>query len=180
MIASHECESKSSILAFDERVIKQVQEVERHTLVHIDTVQLYNFYDYIPLPDKSKWVENDTISISVANVTQEVVDYCHEYGTKVCVWIDTESGRVIENEDHYRNMMNLNVDYICTDYVIAARDFVQKETLRRQQRKVSIEVEKLKTPEKEEIETNSVANTVASSTGEYDMESECAIVPVVL
>lgn len=79
-------------------------------------MQLYNFYDNIPLPEKTEWILNDTISVSAANVTKGVVDFCHAHGTKVCVWVDTVSANVIEGEAHYRNMLTLGVDYIVTDF----------------------------------------------------------------
>lgn len=107
-------------MSFDERVTQEV----RSCVQNVKTVQLYNFYDDIPLPERNKWIENDTISISAFNVTKEVVDFCHEHGTKVAVWIDTETAYIVENDEHYLKMMGLQVDYIITDFPLKARQFV--------------------------------------------------------
>lgn len=51
----HDCLSKSHILSFDKRITDEVR-AQRGSL-SLNTVQLYNFYDNIPLPaDKTEWI----------------------------------------------------------------------------------------------------------------------------
>lgn len=97
----------------------------------LKTVRLYNFWEHIPLPaDRNQWIQNQTISISALHATHEVVLFCHAHNTQVCVWVDTD-GLIHEGEDHYRRMIELGVDYICTDFPLEAKAFIRQEALKR-------------------------------------------------
>jgi glycerophosphoryl diester phosphodiesterase len=119
---------RSQILSFDTKMIQEVLNLrEGFSPVYLKTVHLYNFYDHIPLPtDPQEWIKNDTISISAANATQEVVDFCHQNGTKVAVWIDLESKNVIEGPEYYKNMLQIEADYIISDFPLEAKAKIEE------------------------------------------------------
>lgn len=81
----------------------------------IDLVQLYNFFDYIELPNPDIYTSlGKGMNISSTKLTEEVVRHCHEKGKIVGVWIDSSLSK--ENLDLYFRLMDMDVDFFCSDY----------------------------------------------------------------
>ena len=89
--------------------------------MNVETIYLYNYYDYDELPDPSIYATRGAgINISSAKLTTDVVKYCHQNGKKVGVWIDREY--FTENEDFYHLILDMNVDFFCADFPLKARE----------------------------------------------------------
>ena len=69
------------ISSFDSDLIKYVKTLSSIHSYKIDTVQLYNFYDSLELPEPCEYTNSaDSINISSKKVTEEVVQNCHSKG----------------------------------------------------------------------------------------------------
>lgn len=57
----------------------------------IHTIYLTNFWNTDSLPTKEEMLEMGSgLNIQYTHITQDVVDYLHEHGKLVQVWIDAE------------------------------------------------------------------------------------------
>lgn len=84
-------------------------------------IYLYNFYDHMELPEAEVYTKlGEGINISYGKLTSEVVARCHEKGKKVGVWID--STIVQEKSEIYWELLDMKVDFFCTDYPLTAME----------------------------------------------------------
>lgn len=85
---------------------------------------MYNFNDdeELPAPDVYAF-RGSGINISSAKLTREVVEHCHAQGKLVGVWIDRHVAS--ENEEFYRHIFNMGVDFFCSDYPDAVRESIK-------------------------------------------------------
>lgn len=80
---------------------------------------LHNYYEHFELPDPEIYsCQGDGINISSTKLTREVIENCHRHGKTVGVWVNAEV--FIENDEFYRNAIEMGVDIICTDYPLEA------------------------------------------------------------
>jgi len=87
----------------------------------VEIIYLYNFHEHIELPDPSIYATKGAgINISASKLTNEVIRNCHANGKKVGVWVDAATFK--EDATFYRRMMNMGVDFFCTDYPLAAME----------------------------------------------------------
>lgn len=87
----------------------------------MEIIYLYNFYEHEELPDPSIYaVKGDGINISASKLTAEVIRNCHRNGKKVGVWVDAATFK--EDTAFYKRMMNMDVDFFCTDYPLEAME----------------------------------------------------------
>ena len=76
---------------------------------------MYNYYDHDELPSPDIYsVKGSGINISSTKLTREVVEICHLNNKLVGVWIDKDI--FSENEEFYRHIINMGVDFFCSDY----------------------------------------------------------------
>lgn len=115
LIKKYDLTGHCCVSSFDALLLEELSRLRQQHEVHVDIIYLYNFHDHIHLPDPSIYaVAGDGINISSTHLTAEVIRNCHKNGKKVGVWIDASIFK--ENNDFYRKMMDMEVDFFCTDY----------------------------------------------------------------
>lgn len=103
------------VSSFDRDVLYYMEEIAQIRNERISTIYLYNFYDHECLPDPAVYCFNgDGINISSLHLNHEVVRNCKRHGKKIGVWID--KAYTSESKELYRQVLDMGVDFICTDY----------------------------------------------------------------
>lgn len=115
LIAKYQIEEKCWVSSFDHDVLAELEHLNSVSNTNVDTIYLYNFYDNCELPDPEIYATRGKgINISSTKLNEEVVRNCHLNGKTVGVWIDRSVSS--EGEEFYKRLLDLKVDFFCTDY----------------------------------------------------------------
>jgi glycerophosphoryl diester phosphodiesterase len=121
LIRKYEIGAQCCVSSFDPDLLEELDSLRKLHQVNVEIIYLYNFYDHMCLPDPSIYaVKGDGINISSNHLTAEVIRNCHNNGKKVGVWIDASLFK--ESTDFYIKMMDMGVDFFCTDYPLNAME----------------------------------------------------------
>ena len=95
-----------------------------HKNPNFEIIHLLNYHneplmDYDDLMLYLKENESNGINVSANHVTEELVVRCKLKGLKVGVWVRDKDFE--ESNEFYKRMSDIGVDFICSDYPIAAR-----------------------------------------------------------
>ena len=79
------------VSSFRHEALRELELVGASELYKIHTIYLTNFYHTEPLPPKEELINMGSgLNIQYPHITKELVDYLHEHGKLVQVWIDAE------------------------------------------------------------------------------------------
>jgi len=121
LIINYDLQNYCCVSSFDGNLLEELDELRKEHDYWVEIIYLYNFYEHIELPDPSIYATlGDGINISSSKLTTEVIEECHKNGKKVGIWIDAASFK--ECSIFYRKMMDMNVDFFCTDYPLLAME----------------------------------------------------------
>ncbi len=98
-----------------------------------DIIYLHNYHnDPFPSPLTERDLmpltfEGDGFNVSASYLSEELISFCKSRGLKLGVWI--RAGDFVESDCLYFQIQEMGVDFICSDYPLKARQYLESSIL---------------------------------------------------
>lgn len=114
-VVEHQLRDYCFVSSFDYEALEELELVSHAEFYNVRTIYLTNFYHHLEVPPMEKIVKmGDGVNVQFEHITKELVDYLHQHGKIICVWVDAE--QTFECAEVYCRIYDLGIDSYCTDY----------------------------------------------------------------
>lgn len=115
LATKYKLQGQCCVSSFNHEILEELEYLNRLHQTNIDSIYLYNFYDYDELPAPEIYTSKGRgINISSTKLTPEVVANCHANGKLIGVWIDRSVMK--EGPEFYELIFKMGVDFFCSDF----------------------------------------------------------------